>query len=74
MSEKLPKFPELKETNDFDLDYWQTKREYEEWRDKLVAGLQKRIDDLPAAKFRWESHEQIGYKRAMKDVLESLQH
>ena len=36
----------LKETNDFDLDYWQTKREYEEWRNKMVVALQIRIDEI----------------------------
>jgi len=37
---KTLKFPELRETNDFGLDYWETKKIYEEWRDGLVAELQ----------------------------------
>jgi len=37
--------------------------------DGLCGELQKLIDDLPPAKFRWESHESIGYKRALKKVL-----
>ena len=38
----------------------------------VAVQLRKLQDNLPIPKFNWETHENAGYNRAIKDVLEVL--